>query len=139
MEEAPGNMGKSIQKHFLNSNLLGLWDQLMALKWVHRNIESFGGDPDKITLFGESAGGASVNMHVMSERSTPYFQRAILQSGSATAPWAIENRQISLHRAVILYEYLSCGNMSHDPTLWNMEKVYRCLMEATPEKLRHVF
>lgn len=96
----------------------------------------FGGDPEKITLFGESAGGASVNMHLLSERSTPYFQRAILQSGSATAPWAVENRQIALHRAVILYEYLSCGNMSHDPSAWDMTKVYRCLMEATPDKLR---
>lgn len=89
-------------------------------------------------------------MHLLSEKSTPYFQRAILQSGSATAPWAIEDRQIALHRAVILYEYLSCGNMSHNPGLtsfyiyiknlqilasWDMTKVYRCLMEATSKKL----
>ncbi|KAI6191725.1 Carboxylic ester hydrolase [Aphelenchoides bicaudatus] len=121
-EEAPGNMG--------------LFDQLLAIKWVHKNIAEFGGDPEQITLMGESAGSASVNLHAISEKSTPYFQRAILQSGSATAPWAIENRQIALHRAVILYEYLKCGNMSHSPEFWDMNKVYRCLMEATPEKLR---
>uniref|UniRef100_A0A914E4M1 Carboxylic ester hydrolase n=1 Tax=Acrobeloides nanus TaxID=290746 RepID=A0A914E4M1_9BILA len=121
-EEAPGNMG--------------LWDQLMALKWVHANIEVFGGDPDRITLFGESAGAASVSMHMLSQRSAPYFARAILQSGSATAPWAIENRQVALTRAVVLYEHMKCGNMSRNPENWDMDKVIRCLMDASAEKIR---
>ncbi|CAD5234649.1 unnamed protein product [Bursaphelenchus xylophilus] len=121
-EEAPGNMG--------------LWDQLLALKWVYTNIDKFGGDPECITLFGESAGAASVSMHMLSQKSTPYFNRAIIQSGSATAPWAIENRQVALHRSVVLYEYMKCGNMSHDPDKWNMDLVLECLLAATPEKLR---
>lgn len=89
-EQAPGNMG--------------LWDQLLAIKWVHSNIGLFGGDPNRITLFGESAGASSVNMHMLSQRSIPYFERAIIQSGSATAPWAMENRQVAMQRAVVLYE-----------------------------------
>jgi len=61
---------------------LGLLDQLMALKWVHENIAGFGGDPDNVTIFGESAGGGSVSLLPLIEGSHNYFQRVIAQSGS---------------------------------------------------------
>uniref|UniRef100_A0AC34FFG5 Carboxylic ester hydrolase n=1 Tax=Panagrolaimus sp. ES5 TaxID=591445 RepID=A0AC34FFG5_9BILA len=122
IEGAPGNAG--------------LWDQQLAIKWVHSNIEAFGGDSESITIFGESAGAASVSMHMLSQKSTPYFNRAIIQSGSAAAPWATETRQVAIRRAIVVYEYMKCGNMSHNPAEWDMEKVLSCLLEASADKIR---
>lgn len=61
----------------------GLKDQTVALKWIKRNIENFGGDADNITLFGESSGGASVHYHLISEQSKNLFHKAIVMSGAA--------------------------------------------------------
>lgn len=63
----------------------GLMDQIFALEWVRRNIERFGGDPDNVTIFGESAGAISVLAHVASPLSSGLFHRAILQSCSVAA------------------------------------------------------
>ncbi|XP_041961813.1 LOW QUALITY PROTEIN: cocaine esterase-like [Alosa sapidissima] len=69
-DNAPGNMG------FL--------DQVAALRWVQENIQSFGGDPSSVTIFGESAGAVNVSMQVLSPLSNGLFHRAITGSGAAT-------------------------------------------------------
>lgn len=61
---------------------LGTMDQMMALKWVHENIEAFGGDPDNVTIFGESAGAASVTLLPLVKGSHKYIKRLIAESGS---------------------------------------------------------
>lgn len=66
---------------FNGPNNVGLFDQRLAMEWVQANIEQFGGDPQQVTLFGESAGGHSVGLHMISPQSYPLFKRAILQSG----------------------------------------------------------
>ncbi|CAF4868922.1 unnamed protein product [Pieris macdunnoughi] len=73
-EAAPGNQG--------------LKDQVLALKWVKRNISSFGGDPDNVTILGYSAGSAAVHYLALSPLAEGLFHKAILQSGVASTPWA---------------------------------------------------
>lgn len=73
-EDVPGNAGMK--------------DQVEALKWINKNISYFGGCPDNITIFGESAGAASVSYHLVSPMTKGLFQKAICQSGAATCWWA---------------------------------------------------
>ncbi|MBX7133035.1 MAG: carboxylesterase family protein, partial [Fimbriimonadaceae bacterium] len=72
----------------------GLLDQIAALEWVRDNIRSFGGDPQNVTIFGESAGALSIGTLLAMPRAEGLFRRAILQSGSAqhTLPVEIAER-----------------------------------------------
>ena len=59
----------------------GVRDQLVALKWVQRNIASFGGDPNRVEIYGESAGGLSVCSHLLAPESRGLFHAAVVSSG----------------------------------------------------------
>uniref|UniRef100_A0A8D8NKS9 Carboxylic ester hydrolase n=3 Tax=Culex pipiens TaxID=7175 RepID=A0A8D8NKS9_CULPI len=100
----------------------GLKDQLMALKWVNQNIAKFGGDPSNVTIFGESAGGASVHLHVLSPLSRKYFHKAICQSGSSIHEWVMQ-RDPEL-KARTLAKLAGCKGTSD-------EDVYETLMTAS--------
>ncbi|XP_033165275.1 esterase B1 [Drosophila mauritiana] len=65
----------------------GLKDQVMALRWINQNIAHFNGDPNNITLMGESAGSASVHMMMTTEQTRGLFHKAIMQSGCALSEW----------------------------------------------------
>ena len=73
----------------------GLKDQIAALEWVQRNIEAFGGDPNNVTIFGESAGGTSVHALIASPRSKGLVHRGIAQS-----PWVTASNYAQLDDAM---------------------------------------
>ena len=77
-------------KDYPDAQNLGLMDQMMALKWIHENIAGFGGDPDNVTIWGESAGAGSVTLLPLIEGSHTYFKRVIAQSGSPTLTRSVE-------------------------------------------------
>nr|QLI62118.1 carboxylesterase 6 [Streltzoviella insularis] len=74
---------------FTASGNCGLKDIVMALKWVQRNISVFGGDPNNVTIFGNSTGGAIVHFMMLSPMSSGLFHKAIIQSASALNNWSL--------------------------------------------------
>ncbi|XP_077578567.1 cholinesterase-like [Stigmatopora nigra] len=90
----------------------GLLDQRLALQWVANNIVHFGGDPSQVTIFGESAGSASVGFHLLSPGSHDLFQRAVMQSGSPNAPWATVSKAVANERSLRLARLIGCPTSS---------------------------
>ncbi|GBP92914.1 Venom carboxylesterase-6 [Eumeta japonica] len=106
----------------------GMKDQVAALRWVQKNISNFGGDPNNVTIFGESAGGGSVGWHILSPMSKGLFQRAILMSGSPFCDWG--NTYFSRRRAFALGRQL--GITTNDD-----KELLEYLQSVPVEKLRN--
>lgn len=106
----------------------GLKDQLEILRWVNKNIKSFGGDPNSVTIFGESAGGASVTYHMVSEKSNKLFHRGIPQSGTNFNPWALQLKDgRASARAFKLAEFTDCKG--------TVSEMVGCLRKLPVEKV----
>ncbi len=96
-------------KDYPDAQNLGLLDQVKALKWVHENIAGFGGDPDNVTLFGESAGAASCTLLPLVKGSQQYFKRLIAESGSINQTRTPEEAAGCTDK---LMETLGCKNVA---------------------------
>lgn len=79
----------------------------MALKWINSEISKFGGDAKKITVFGSGAGAASIHYLILCSSCRNLFQRAIMQSGSAYNPWALQRQPLQvININTIKYTYI---------------------------------
>lgn len=110
-KDAPGNAG--------------MFDQVMALEWIRDNIRYFNGDPNRITLFGESAGAASISLLHISHISRHLYHRIILQSGSATSSWAMMSANKLKANGFKLAKQLGCPHKN---------KQLNALMDCLREK-----
>merc|ERR1711997_1363369 len=110
----------------LASGNLGLRDQQMAIQWTRNYIQNFGGDPNKITIFGESAGGQSVHAQVMNHRNQGLLHGAIAQSGTLlNTPVAARPER----EAVKVAKWFNCSSSNLD------EEMLKCLQEIPPQEL----
>jgi para-nitrobenzyl esterase len=108
----------------------GLLDQIASLEWVKENIEAFGGDPDNITVFGESAGGISILDLMVSPLATGLFDRAIVESGPMLELGLPIDKDMSLEEAE-----RSGTDMAAALGCSQEENVLACLRSKTPQEL----
>ncbi|KAM3609295.1 uncharacterized protein V6R79_012633 [Siganus canaliculatus] len=96
----------------------GLLDQIQALRWTQEHIHNFGGDPGLVTIFGESAGGVSVSLLLLSPLSEGLFHHAIAESGTALMELVVKNDPLPLAQMA--------ANMS-GCSLESTEKIAQCM------------
>ncbi len=118
-------------KDYTDSQNLGLLDQVKALKWVHENIAGFGGDPENVTIFGESAGAGSCTLLPLIKGSHQYFKRLIAESGSVNLTRSTEE---AIECTDKLMDVLGCKTVS-DLLKLDGQKVF----EASAVNFLHQF
>ncbi|XP_030060310.1 fatty acyl-CoA hydrolase precursor, medium chain [Microcaecilia unicolor] len=107
----------------------GLLDQIEALHWIQENIEDFGGDPNSVTIFGESAGGLCVSALILSPLSSGLFHKAVSESGVSNTPgFIISHREAVAHIANTVANIMGCEEM-------NSAAIVNCLRNKTEEEL----
>ncbi|XP_030641781.1 neuroligin 4 X-linked b [Chanos chanos] len=104
----------------------GLLDQIQALRWIKENIQSFNGDPKRVTIFGSGAGASCVSLLTLSHYSEDLFQKAIIQSGTALSSWAVNYQPAKYTR--MLAEKVGCS-------LGDTVELIECLQDKNYKEL----
>jgi acetylcholinesterase len=117
---------------------MGLWDQALALEWVNDNIKYFGGDPQKITIFGESAGSWSTSLHIVSPITRNLFNNAIMMSGSAINNMAVDEPQNIMNSWIKGAKVIGCTDEENSSEYTFTPKMIECLKNLEPEKLSSI-
>ncbi|PAV84172.1 hypothetical protein WR25_17174 isoform A [Diploscapter pachys] len=112
-DDVPGNMG--------------MLDQQLAMYWIRDHIFAFGGNPSRVTLFGESAGAASIVAHLIAPSSKGLFKNGILQSGSLDNKWSMDTPKRAKQKSDALAALVGCNHTE-------IKQVVNCLRE-TPAQL----
>jgi carboxylesterase type B len=110
------------------SGNFGLLDQHLALQWVNENIDAFGGDKDRVTIFGESAGSMSVAMQMLYPSNKGLFRNGITQSGALSLPFPGLYVENNIDAAKYYAKNMSC-------TVDTLADVINCLKEASHENI----
>uniref|UniRef100_A0A0N5CHH2 Carboxylic ester hydrolase n=1 Tax=Strongyloides papillosus TaxID=174720 RepID=A0A0N5CHH2_STREA len=124
---------------------MGLLDQQVGLKWVHDNIENFGGNKSEITLYGSSAGATSVTAHLFSNNSNGLFNRAVVASGAITNIWQTNSRIMAIRFTLEVAKLLNCteeiklgevenGEEESERKI-NSTKIIECLQNKTANEI----
>jgi acetylcholinesterase len=117
---------------------MGLWDQALALEWVNDNIKYFGGDPQKITIFGESAGSWSTSLHIVSPITRNLFNNAIMMSGSAINNMAGDEPQNIMNGWIKGAKVIGCTDEENSIENSFTPKMIECFKNSSPEKLASI-
>ncbi|XP_068206152.1 juvenile hormone esterase-like [Palaemon carinicauda] len=112
---------------------MGLKDQTMALRWVKDNIEAFGGDSSRVTLFGSGSGGTSVHYQILTPYAKGLFTGAIIQSGSALCPGMLRNHYKFV--ATVLVRKFLCSVDGVPENITYSENLLRCLKDVSTESI----
>lgn len=111
----------------------GLKDQVIALKWVKENIAKFGGNPNSVTIFGLSAGGASTHYLLLSDTTKGLFHNVISQAGDVIGMWAHEPNP--RRNAAGLANFLKCPTNADNPADISSQEIAACLKKAPLDQL----
>ncbi|UYV78363.1 FTSJ3 [Cordylochernes scorpioides] len=106
---------------------MGLKDQILAFKWVNKYIRIFGGNPNKVTLYGLSSGSMSIAFHLSIAENKNLFKRAFLQSGVSNNPFFHFSKTRIQKGIDLYYQVLNCNP--------NSSEVLQCLQSKTPEEI----